>query len=462
MRIENEYIKTGYFWLPSNPENKIPGVLTIKNGGDIELEIIGLFRDDIDSLNRDDDLSRIIGHIEDDGLVTLDDCFYTTKNISFGGISKSKVCANKVFSGVAYDEKEEITFNSLSFSVDCFDDWVRISGIIVDNDWDNRTASISYSPPENIQIPLNNGMVLEICFSYTLPGFPNITEAKITQRAYLKIKSPSLIPLNKFIEVVYKLVNLMCFAIDDIVTLKNVVASSSEIQREYSNGTKHLVPIKIYYPSLPFSKKIAKKTWHQMLFNFHTIKTNIQDVINNWLDAYEVIDPALNLYFSVKTGAQKYVDGKFLALAQGLETYHRRTSNDTIMPPSQFDDLVSTLVDGCPKNHIDWLQGRLRHGNEINLGQRIKKTIEPFKDFLGNSNERRKLIRQIVDTRNYLTHYSEDLKDSALTGSELWILCQKMEVIFQLHFLRVIGFNANEIKDVIENSLPMKNKLRKI
>ena len=33
MRIEDEYVKAGYFWLPEQDEKKIPGVLTIKNGG---------------------------------------------------------------------------------------------------------------------------------------------------------------------------------------------------------------------------------------------------------------------------------------------------------------------------------------------------------------------------------------------------------------------------------------------
>ena len=39
MRIEKEYIKSGYFWLPEQPDNKIPGILTILDGGDIELDV---------------------------------------------------------------------------------------------------------------------------------------------------------------------------------------------------------------------------------------------------------------------------------------------------------------------------------------------------------------------------------------------------------------------------------------
>jgi hypothetical protein len=458
MRIEEKYVKTGYFWLPDKADKKIPGVLTICNGGDIELEIVGHFNERLRGLDEDEELIRIIGHIEDDGLVTLDDCFYTKKNFAFNGISKSKIRVNRVLSGVAYDRDEPFTFNSLSFSVDCFDEWVGISGIKVDNDWDNRTASITYEPPENIECKLDNGMQLQICFGYTLPGFPNLTEAKITQSAYFKLTSDDLRPLSDFTDVAYKLTNLMCFAIDTTVTLKKLIAKSTEIQRN-SSDTKHLVPIKIYYPSIPFVEKAPNKSWHQMLFSYGGVKSNLQTVFNNWINAYEVIAPALSLYFSTKNGAQKYLDGKFLALAQGLETYHRRTSDEKQMDSNQFELLISEILDKCPEQHTDWLKGRLTHGNEINLGKRLKRIVEPFKDKLGSSNDRNKLLRKIVDTRNYLTHYNESLKNSAAMGNELWNLCQKMEAIFQLHFLKVIGFTNEEISSVIENCYPLKRKL---
>ena len=459
MRIEEEYIKTGYFWLPEQQEKKIPGILTIKDGGDIELEVVGLFDESIKALNGEDDLCRIIGHVEKDGLVTLDNCFYTKKNISFGGISKSKVCVNRVLSGVAYDKDEEVTFNSLSFSVDCMDEWVGIRGINVQNDWDNRTATISYKPPENLVYSLDNGMQLEICFAYTLPWLPNTTEAKITQRAYFKLNSKSLKSLRDFTEIAYKITNFMCFAVDATVALKNLTATTTEVQMEIGKGKFSPVPINVYYSSIHYSEKVPKKSRHQMLFNYGVIKDNTQSIINKWLNAYETLSPALDLYFSTKIGAQKYLDRKFLALAQGLETYHRRTSDEKLMDEVEFKSLVDTVKKNCPEEKVVWLEDRLMHGNEINLGKRLKKIIEPFKEHLGTSKERSKLLRKIVDTRNYLTHYNEELKSKSAEANELWSLCLKMEVIFQLHFLKVIGFSDDEIKNVIQNCYPLKSKI---
>ena len=132
------------------------------------------------------------------------------------------------------------------------------------------------------------------------------------------------------------------------------------------------------------------------------------------------------------------------------------------MDSNEFESLVSEIIKACPEQHMEWLKRRLMHGNEINLGKRLKRIIEPFKDKLGSRKERNSLLRKIVDTRNYLTHYNEDLKESAAQDRELWGLCQKMEVIFQLHFLKVIGFSDEEISAVIENCYPLKRKLNEI
>ena len=408
----------------------------------------------------DDDLSRIIGHIEKDGLVTLDDCFYTKKNISFGGISKSKICISKALVGVEYEKDEAVTFNSLSFSIDCLDEWIGISGIQVDIDWENKSTTIIYNPQKSIVHKIDNGMQLEIFFAYTLPGVPHLTEAKVTQKAYFKLVSEKTRPLSEFTETAYKLTTFISFAVDATVTLKDLSATSFEIQRELDDGRKYPVPISVYYPSIPFSAKVPIRSWHDMLFCYRVIATNAQDVFNKWINSYDVMAPALSLYFSAKIGAQRYLDGKFLALAQGLETYHRRTSDEKLMNSDAFEILVASILDECPKDHLEWLQGRLMFGNEISLSTRLKRIIEPFQELFGNGADRRKMLRRIVDTRNYLTHYSEELKDRSARGRELWVICQKMEVIFQLHFLKVIGFSAAEIGDVVESCYPLKRKLR--
>lgn len=462
MRLEEKYIKFGYFWLPENRQNLITGVLSIFNGGRAELEIMGNFDEGkkIRCVPEHDNicLKRIIGFVEDDGYVTLEDCLYLKKSFPFGNITKSKILAHKVLSGAEWRANEVITFNSFSFSVDRLAEWVGISGIHVEQDWKNITANISYNIPEQIKFGLDNGMEVEINFNCTFPSIPHITEAKITQKTYFTLKSEESRELNDFIIIASKITNLMCFAMDEVVTIKNVSATSSK----KLNNLNYPTTIKLFYQAIPFTETVPKGGFKDMLFDFKIIRNNVQEVFNNWINAYEYLSPAFSLYFSTQRGDQKYLDGKFLALVQGLETYHRRTSDEKLMENEVFESLVSKILGTCPKEHLEWLKGRLMHGNEITLSKRLKKVIEPFKDFLGTNEERSKLLRQIVNTRNYLTHYNENLKDKLPKGRDLWILCLNMEVIFQLNFLHVIGFTTEEIEKTVENCTKLKNKIEEI
>ncbi len=462
MRIKEELKNSGYFWLPGNEDKKIPGTLTILDGGKIELEVVGLFDESIKALSGDDDLRRIIGYVEKDGLVTLENCFYRKKNITFGGISKSTVHVHKVISGVAYDKDEAITFNTVSFIVEGIDEWVGITGIKISRSNDYKTATISYIPQEEIVYNLQAGFKLHIFFGYTLPGFANTTEARITHRTYFKLSSDDAKEFSEFSKIIHRITYLLGFAVDSTVTISDISATSNEIVREISEGETIPVTMKLYYPSLPFSDNVPKIDTHRMLFRFADISENAEHVFNQWLSTYSIIRPSLGLYFSAVSGDHKYLDGKFLALAQGLETYHRRTSNETLKDEAEFRAMIASILWSCPKQNRRWLRGRLYHGNEINLGQRIKRIIEPYKSYLGNSKQRNKFIRSVVNTRNYLTHYSEELEKDSVKGSELWSLCQKMEAVFQLHLLQQLGFEEFDIQRILSNNYKLKQKFDEI
>jgi len=124
-----------------------------------------------------------------------------------------------------------------------------------------------------------------------------------------------------------------------------------------------------------------------------------------------------------------------------------------------FKNIVNKLIEHCPKERQEWLSEKLHYANEISLAQRIKDIIKPFKSFLGTNNCRKKLIRKIVDTRNYLTHHDESLKSKAAVGRDLWLLCLKMEVIFQLQLLQLLGFTQEQIEDILKNNRKLQEKI---
>lgn len=460
MRLSEPIEKSGYFWLPGKSENKLPGVLHIAETGAARLEVIGIFGDIHSALNSSDfELGRLVGVIESGELVTLEHCHYKNKNISFGGISKSTVDTSFVLSGVQYDESESITFSKFRFSVEGLDEWLSISGLRVEHNWDDNSASIHFIPPVEIKHQLSDGMALTFTFGWSVPFAPAITEAKITQKAYVNLTSERLRPIEDFLTVVFKINNFMCFAIDETVSLDSVTGYSHELIQDMGGGKTREVPLKLYYESLPRAETKPVTRAHGMLFNYAHTSDKLERVLNSWLDNYETSAPAFNLYFASKSGAYKYLDGKFLSLAQGIETLHRRNSQETLMQEGEFNGLVAAILDGCPDTKQEWLKSKLEYANELPLRQRIRQMLKPFEPFYGDSKQRKYFIGKVIDTRNYLTHYDNKLQRKAATGSELWTLCMKLEALFQLHFLRLIGLDDDFISNLIKDNQSLRSKL---
>ena len=466
MRLKEEIKRSGYFWLPSASEKKIPGTLHISDGGKIELEVVGLFDGTVgeqdSAIDDRGEFERIVGQIEKHGLVTLDGCFYKNGPIFFDGVSKAQLHVSKALLGIDYADNE-LLFNAFHFSVEGLDEWVGLSGINVDYQSEKPSVIIKYTPLEEVSLNLDNGMKLLIKFLMIPPGSPHIREAKIIQKTYFKLVSQQERPIEDFLSVVHKVTTFLCFAIDKTVCINPITATSTTSCRNINTGeSEPAPPISLYYESLPFTKDEPKIGWYHMLFRYQDIRERAEQIINNWLQAYDKFEPALNLYFGVTTGELQYLDTKVLALAQGLESYHRRTSDETRMAKSNFESLRQTLKAQCPEEHRKWLSEKLNYGNELSLRQRLQRIVEPLKEFIGDKNQQDKLIASIVDTRNYLTHYDESLKSKAASGDKLIHLYYKMEAIFQLCILQELGFTQTEIESILDKSYRLRKKLEKV
>lgn len=452
--------ESGYFWLPDNPGSRLPGTLRISETGESSLEIIGSFSDplDVNALKNPEPLKRVVGLIRND-MVTLENCYYKKRDISFGGISKTIIGARFAFKGVGYESSDSISFSKLEFSVEGLDEWLSITGLRVDYDWENKGATIKYIPPKEIPIQLPDGIDLKFTFSWTLPGAPVVTEAKITQKAIVSLTSQSLRKLEDFLALASKITNFLCFAIDETVSLVSATGYSHEIKRENGEGQTREKPIRIYFQDIRSSDVKAKVESHRMLFHYGHIAKDLERILNNWLANYTTSEPAFNLYFTAKAGAQKYIDGRFLSLAQGIETLHRRNSTKTLMPENEFKQMLQIISKNCPGEKKHWLNDRIAYGNELSLRQRLTEMLEPFQNLYGTETERRAFIGKVVDTRNYLTHYDERLSNKATTGIEFWQLCMKLEVLFQLHFLRLMGLTNDTINTLVNDNHSIKWKL---
>ena len=470
----------GYFWIPSDANTKLPGVLRISRTGSCELNLTKLSSTiplQSDDLVFGDPLrysgrpyhKRIIGVVKwgtFSNLVTLHDCFYNSWNYPSGvGICSSSIVANTALVGAGFEDDDELSFSEFRFSFPGLDEWLQITGIDIEDTVSEETGhflgmTIKYAPPANKAYQLKNGMTLEFNFDSNIPFLGGYTETTITQKAHVSIRSDKLLPLSEFLSVAWKLKNFLSFCTDAALAFDSVVGYSPHLLQEIDENKTRRIPVKIYYDSAPRIEEEVKVQRHDILLSFPQIGDDFEDMINRWLTMYEDCQPILDSYFyTIHSSSRSSIEREFLVLAQAIESFHRRRYDRSIIPKDEYCQIVSRILDVIPTERKSIFEGRLRFGNEPSFGNRLKEMFSPFAHLYKLKGSGKQYIRQVVDTRNFLTHYDKSLESKAASGLDLVFLRESLEAMLQLHFLRTIGVGETAINIMAKDSRSLKYKL---
>ena len=246
-------------------------------------------------------------------------------------------------------------------------------------------------------------------------------ENRIVQKTYFELISPNAHELNEFISVAEKIRALLCFAINERVPFDNTSAVSNS-HKSYT-GKPLLIDI---YDSRCLQNE--PKINRGMLFKFEKMQSDAGLIINKWIEVYEDIRSALDLYLTAQE--QQYLTQKILNLAQsleayhkGVEAYHKRTSGKK---PSK----------------------------RMTLKRRLMCLSEPLKDRFENENMRDKWMTDVKKARDQLTHDGK-LK-STETYNELNGFIVGCLQIFQINLLQLIGFSQEDIDSIFAGSTPIR------
>ena len=464
MKIKEEIKKSGNFWLPPYRE-PMPGVLSISNEEGIVLEAAKSLINDpasiISPFITPNSFFQVIGHIQEYGFLILDGCRIPTSGLNFnlGQIQTSQtIWANRVFTGFPHiqDLQNGIpSFNTFKFSIEGIDEWLWIHGINQNYNHEERAITISCKQPESILFDLTDDMRLEITFDMGNTTSRSLWERGVSQKAYFKLVSEEAQELDEFLSIARRIVGLLCFTINETVRLDSMSATSSAICQDHGDGIIDPVLINIYAPSrYYYQPKIDR---NQMLFTFSDIRDNAEGMINKWINSYEQYEHAFNLYFLAQLRPQPSLEVRFLSLAQGLEAYHRKSCSDKYMEDDEFKTIKRRVIKEFPKKDRNWFGARLNYANELTLRDRIRRMVETFSNFFGEE-EKSLLINLIVNTRNDLTHPDSDLESDVAKGEDLYILCLKIELLFELHFLHLMGFSPEQIQSIANTRPKLKWK----
>jgi len=433
----------GSWWLPEDPDRKVGGILKFSPDEGIRLELTDL-------LESNNHLSLgafapelIFGKTAEKGKVTLYHCLETRHHAATSEI----VCELAILGSHVDFQKD--TFLSMHAESRELDFWANFKWVEL-SDW----RCVRWHIPDKLNACLNDGtrVALWAVIEHSWTSVP--AEVRLRRKTFVEVTPASPSPFERCLGLLQTMLDLVSLGLlrpaipSEIVGVLNPQEEKVEIvykfPRKYSSNKALLNPA-------------------QTLFTCTDISNHFDEFIRRWFDLNDRLRPVLNLYLATLYAQEMYVESYFLNIIHALEAYHRLAIGGQDLPEDEHQKRVSEIINSAPSQWRQWLKEQLKYSNEKRLRSRLMEICEKSqsvtKKLIGSKKKVKHFISQVVDTRNYLTHYDPAYAEKAVHGRQLFYLTQRLKVLLECCLLRELGFPDPFILERIEkvsvNRLPL-------
>lgn len=429
----------GSWFLPNSPANKISGILIFDGKSDGILELFGSFESNSDFKEQD----LILGITTEGKAITLYNCFQFSETI-YNGLPSSKYTALNILIGQHYYSIHELMFFKIEANFKNLNKWINKYGFTIDKPFRNDgKVKVDYEKPSKISFKINENLRGELDFWYTAPLLNNTQEIIIKQTTYISLINSENVKFNEIINSLMLFQNFLT-----VGTLESAYPKHIALYKRKDNGEMQK-SILFYKPGFDYTTEDSR---FRFLFRFTDIEPNFESILQKWYILIDKIDPVINLLLETFYIRESSPVNRLLNLVQSLETFHRRLKNYEPFPKKEYREWLIALVDSVDDRYKEVLKGKMDFGNEPSLQIRLSELVEKLSiDTINRMIEDKvKFIAEVKNTRNYYTHYSENLRKKALKGNDLYKLNDKLKILLLGSVLLESGFTLDEINNLFK------------
>lgn len=434
--------ENGVWWLPENPDSKVTGRLSYEPPGVLTLQVVGNFDFEEHDL--------LHGVLATGDKVTLRKVIRGESSFTTSAPPESEYIAHECFRGAHFESEESIAFDELLIRITHFDAWAaNISGFDFTNLQDG--ISLDYELPEVRSYSAGDELSLDL-HPHVSTNSSGYFEFNIEEYLRLDLKKTEEIDVDEWMETARRLVNLITFFVGSNAQLKEVYGRSERFSKKI-NGQDYKKKIQIIKSKSDISDTKEEVHPRRMRITYGDVEEDLSEMITLWMEFFEELKPAMDLYFNVQYRKNIALERRFLSLAQALEVLHRRVSHFSNQQVSddKHDERVDAIIESVPENYEEWLYRVLSYSNEPSLRHRIGeihgRLPDTIQNFIGSS-----FKHKIADTRNYLTHYDES-DESGAKIEGLLHLGDKLEILFVSEIFKMLGLDDEKITEVMKEDI---------
>jgi hypothetical protein len=217
---------------------------------------------------------------------------------------------------------------------------------------------------------------------------------------------------------------------------------------------KRTIPKQIhcYYDNAFYKSSYAQRKWHQHLVPVSTIEGQLPSILTTWFAQASSLAQPIELLLRFFVDQYDFSVEQFMDIIKAVELFHRLSHPEGTKSADEFKEWVKRFFSSdLSEAEREWLESKISFGYEPTLKNRLKELLNlySFPYFDERVTDRKQFCQQVVDCRNYYTHFGEGLKKRALMGKDLFQLSENLKLLL----LSAILQGAKVPIDAIEEAM---------
>jgi len=475
MRLDLAGEWSGHWWLPAEPDRKVPGVLRYEPGHGLRLSLIGGFEDRVLQpvspgvvavMEGTKSWSAIWG-VAENKEITLLDCL-SISSLSYGfefdGPNKQTIGALVAVIGVHLEDRKQEVFTKSLVSVENLNQWAgssvfRHSFGLKDERIDGR-GSIFAEPAEEPCVVVD-GISMTLSHEHTLPYFDErrgqtVGRMKDSVLVQFQPEAPfSLDAAFDHAKAIQDLVSLATYRACAILRLRLQMPPKS---RDNSEGYPMLNrDIRVYFDGTVRGDADAKAIeFRAILFTCHHIP--FEEIMPRWWQVRQTFLAAANMALGLRYAPARYIQSNLLTAVGAAEVMHRALGLENArMPKLEFDALRVKLLEQAPEEHRSWLKGLIR--NDVTLRERLKALLA-----LPDSDAMQRLVPDSEHWAKVATKARNDLAHTGRTPlhseDELIAVVNVTSAVVVMNLLQALGVSSKRQQEVVNDHPELRQTVK--
>ncbi|SRR5258706_274513 len=449
----------GDWFIPSYPNNKLPGILTIDEGV-IELTLYSLtdFRGQsfIENENEIHRYTIILGETWGDKITLLNSDLLGTNKIGTK-LCTFSVAPKTVFEGNHFNSPDEITITSLTCSYSFLTAWM--DDLTYDSPLKNQVDTF-----HDFDSRLYKRTTVEIEDGFNIHIEQFLREHDVTERNSLSFKiHHSVVFVAKsergFIEFERKAIEfqkLMELGLDCPINAHLAMMNKGETSQK---------PIFIHrartYKTISTDSD-SYRNHGAMLFSYDKLGENdFKEIMKKWFASFKTYSVVYNIYLDTHqwfkgTGVfltSVMFNNRVLNIIQGLEHYHRLANEKDDESEEEFKSNLQTILSKLTdSSDHEWLKKRtspLRKVLRKRLFELLKKYGYMFGELFANSERKMTFVHELSEIRNSLSHGLNTNPDIGIQSYEIY---EQSRILLLACILDTLGMTKEKTQELIVQS----------